>query len=322
MTLPRHLAQCVLMSSAVAGLVACGGGGGGGSEPPPAADLLAITDANADAVARAGLAGSGVGPLVANLGTGLGAAGASSRVVAQVQRRAQTLGMRAASRARPLAATVLDCAVSGSVTVNFNDSNSSGSLDAVGESVSIAASACDEGDGATLDGSFSMTLDSYANASTFGFTMAFEALRAQGPEGEVRLDGALRVQLDNGTTLDMSATSLDLQAAPTGASYRFALAGFAAHLVDRGDAMVERLSGRFSGSGLATYSVDVTTPVDMVLRYADDYPSSGTMRFVGAKGSVLKLDALSAAQARLSIDADGDGTYETVRTVAWADLER
>lgn len=318
-------ARRALTLLALAGLAACGGGGGGGSgvdDPPVGADLLAITDANADAVARSGLASTGVGPLTANLGAGLGGTNAASRVVAQVGRRAQALGLQSVARVQPQAAEVLDCAVSGTVTVDFQDGNANSLFDVAGESLSITASACNEGDGVTLDGNFTMTLDSYTNGSNYGFTMAFNALRAQDTDGAVRLDGSLRVQLTGGTTLDMSASSIDLQATPNGASYRFVLADFSAHAVDRGDALVERISGRFSGSGLSSGSVSVTTPVDVVQRYADDYPSAGTMTFVGAKSSALRIEALSATQARLSIDADGDGTYETVRTVAWADLDR
>ena len=88
------------------------------------------------------------------------------------------------------------------------------------------------------------------------------------------------------------------------------------------EALVQRVAGRFAGSGLSSGRVDVTTPVSVVQRYADDYPSAGTMRFVGASGSALKLDALSATQVRLSVDANGDGSYETERTLLWADLDR
>ncbi|MBQ0945404.1 hypothetical protein KAK07_18850 [Ideonella sp. 4Y16] len=307
---------------ALASLAACGGGGGGDGGEPPVATDLAITDANADAVARVGLASTSVGPLAANLGTGLGATGSASQVVALVSRRAQALGLKAASRVQPQAAAVVDCAVSGSVSVNFSDSNANGLFDATGESISVSASACDDGSGFTLNGSFTMTLGSFTDARNFGFTMAFAGLQTTTTEGSVRLDGELAVQLSGGNTLDLSSPSIVLQASRSGVSYRFALASYVAHVVDRGDASVQRVTGTFSGTGLDSYRVQVTTPVDVVQRYADDYPSAGTMKFVGAAGSVLKVDALNATQARLSVDANGDGAYETVRTVLWADLDR
>ncbi|MBQ0961040.1 hypothetical protein KAK06_18945 [Ideonella sp. 4Y11] len=306
---------------ALASLTACGGGSNDRDTAPLVLDL-AITDANADDVARVGLASTAVGPLAANLGTGLGAAGSASQVVALVSRRAQALGLKAASRVQPQAAAVVDCAVSGSVSVNFNDSNANGLFDAAGESISVSASACNDGSGFTLNGSFTMTLDSFTDARNFGFTMAFANLQTTTTEGSVRLGGDLAVQLSGGNTLDLRAAMIALQASYSGASYQFELGDYVAHVVDRGDAAVQRVSGTFRGTGLDNHQVRVTTPVDVVQRYADDYPSAGTMKFVGDAGSALKVDALNATQARLSVDANGDGAYETVRTVLWADLDR
>jgi len=212
--------------------------------------------------------------------------------------------------------------VSGSVSVNFTDINGNGQFDAAGESISLSANACNDGDGVTLNGSFSMALSAFTDGLNFSFTMGFAGLQTTNAEGTLRLDGDLAVRLAGGNTLDLSAPSIVLQATRGSANYRFALTDYAAHVVDRGDAAVQRVSGDFAGTGLDSFHVQVSTPVDVVQRYADDYPSAGTMKFVGAASSVLKVEAIDATQARLSIDANGDGTYETVRTVLWADLDR
>lgn len=314
-------ARRALMMLAVAALSACGGGGGD-SGNPPAAELLAISDANADDVARAGLAGAGVGPIAAGLGTGLGATGAAGPQVAQASRRVTALAVKAAARVRPMAARTIDCAVSGSVTVDLADGNANGLLDAPGESLSFAASQCNDGDGNLLNGSFTMTLTAFTNGTNFSFNMAFASLSIQASDGTAGLDGTLAVRFTGGNTLDISADRFALRAQQGGNSYSFSLSDFSTRVIDTGDTLVQRVAGRLAGSGLSSYSVDVSTPVSVVQRDTDDYPSSGTMRFVGASGSALKVDALSATQVRLSVDANGDGTYETVRTMLWADLDR
>jgi hypothetical protein len=321
MTVSILHARRALTMLAVAALGACGGGGGDSSNPP-AAELLAISDANADAVARAGLASAGVGPVAAGLGTGMGATGAADPTVANASRRASTLAVKAAARVRPMAARTIDCAVSGSVTVDLTDANANDLLDLPGESLRITASQCNEGDGNVLNGSFTMALTAFTNGTNFSFTMAFANLAVQGSDGTAGLDGTLAVRFSGGNTLEISADSFALRAQQTGSSYSFSLSDFSTRVVDSGDALVQRVAGRLAGSGLSSYSVDVTTPVSVVQRYADDYPSSGTMRFVGASGSALKVDALSATQVRLSVDANGDGTYETVRTMLWSELDR
>ena len=67
-------------------------------------------------------------------------------------------------------------------------------------------------------------------------------------------------------------------------------------------------------------SVTLSTLVPVVILAADDYPSQGALVIQGANQSALRIDALNATQAQLSIDADGNGTYETVKVVNWADL--
>lgn len=307
---------------AMAALSACGGGGGTSKSQPVGVDPLAITDANADAVARAGLGGTAVGPVAAGLGAGVGPGGAARPGVTQVSRRVAALALKTAGRVRPMAAQTIDCAVSGSVTVDLTDGNANGLLDAAGESLRISASQCNDGDGQVLNGSFTMALTAFTNGTNFGFTMAFANLSVQGSEGTAALDGTLTVAFTGGNRLDIGADNFLLRAEQPGRSDSFELKDFSASVVDTGDALAQRVAGRFSGSGLSIYYVDVTTPVSVVQRDTDDYPSSGTMRFVGASGSALKVDALSATQVRLSVDANGDGTYETVRTMLWADLDR
>jgi hypothetical protein len=72
---------------------------------------------------------------------------------------------------------------------------------------------------------------------------------------------------------------------------------------------------------LGNHSVTITTPSNMVFQWSDSYPSQGIMVIKGSGGSALKVEALNSSQARLSVDANGDGTYESSVDVNWVDID-
>jgi hypothetical protein len=79
------------------------------------------------------------------------------------------------------------------------------------------------------------------------------------------------------------------------------------------------ISGKVS-SGINNQSISLATNQPFVTRSVDVYPSSGQITVTGNQNSKIRLTALSNSQARLELDANGDGTYEGSQTISWASL--
>lgn len=68
-------------------------------------------------------------------------------------------------------------------------------------------------------------------------------------------------------------------------------------------------------------SVAVSTPVNFIVGIDDEWPTSGEMLCVGANGGQTKLTALDITTYNISVDSDGDSTFETVLgPYNWSDL--
>ena len=52
----------------------------------------------------------------------------------------------------------------------------------------------------------------------------------------------------------------------------------------------------------------------------ESYPSAGYLRIFGANASEVDVEALDPVQARLHLDADGDGVAEEITDVTWSEL--
>lgn len=304
-----------------ASLTACGGGGGssgdGGVTP---AGVLAITADNADNVARAAAVGTSMGPLAATLGQGMVSPTGFSQVVVQQARRAHALLLRQAQTDRRAeASAVLPCSVSGSLSVVFTDGNGNGVLDAAGESIAVVANSCNDGSG-VMKGSFGVALSRYSNQQNFAFEFGFTGFTMTDATGTARIDGAMQVDVVAGTSLTISASSLSASATVAGVAHSVGLNDFRVALADQGDRVTEQIRGTFVLGDYANQTVTLSTPTTLVQLYADDYPSSGVLQVAGAGGSVLRLQALNNTQALVSVDAQGDGSFETNKTVNWSDL--
>ena len=85
------------------------------------------------------------------------------------------------------------------------------------------------------------------------------------------------------------------------------------------DSMQMRGSNAFNGS-LRSAAVGgmlrAATTAPFIDLSTDDYPSSGTLRITSNKGAV-DVQALSASQVRVALDADGDGTVDASQTESW-----
>lgn len=82
-----------------------------------------------------------------------------------------------------------------------------------------------------------------------------------------------------------------------------------------------RYNSSLASSSFNNKQVLITTPEALVITGSDSYPSSGYLLVQGDANSTLRVTAVNRTQARLELDAQGDGTYETQVLKAWTELE-
>jgi len=309
-------------------LSACGGGSGGyggGGGDPGGSGPMAITADNAPAAARAGLAAVDAGQIAGTAGDGLVGPLGGAGLVASQARAAHAVAARAMALGHRQAAAVQTspCGAGGTITLTLTDTNGNAQLDRAGEAVSLAVNQCDFGDGVKLNGSFVLTLTGYTDTQHYAFNLSFNNFTANDLTSNVQfaVNGNLAVT-KAGLSGSISSPSYSVSATDHGTAHSFSVKSFSATVTeDSGQTQTtESVAGTFSGTDFGTRYVTLSTLVPIVILSSDTYPSQGSLLIQGSGGSALKVEALNAAQARLSVDANGDGSYETVTTVNWADI--
>jgi hypothetical protein len=228
----------------------------------------------------------------------------------------------ASSQRQAAAAATVPCAGGGNITTTLTDTNSNRQLDRAGESLVFTANQCVTGSGYKITGGFTLALTQYQDTRQHAFNLTFNAFTAEDLAAGVKfaLNGSLKVSVsfDNSTVL---SDSFSMSTTQNNQTHSFTAENY---LASSSYAYPERshsLNGTFSGGDLGNHSVTVTTPSNMVFQWSDSYPSQGIMVIKGSGGSALKVEALNSSQARLSVDANGDGTYESSVDVNWVDID-
>lgn len=329
-----------LASSCVVLLVAgCGGGDGysatsGGTTIPTAA--VQITPTNAPAVAK-----GAVTPAQGMAKTGGGMAGVVG-VVAQTSGRSRSvleISLAEFNRARGLkfppvvagaiASLSLPCTTSGTVSVSFQDTNSTGTFD-VGDIMTMAFNNCVEpdpvtGNLSTSNGSATFAITSASGALGMGitpfsaeFTLTFNNFTSK--DIATNLTEAINGDISFSTTDDgtsttgtMSGTSLRMDSSADGA---FLLTYYSISFTE---ANVPTTTTPYSfsvsmtiASTVANGSVTVATTTPFTGQ-GDGDPSAGQMVITGANGSTLTLTALpDGVTVQMVVDQDGAGTTPPV----------
>jgi len=333
----RHrlgLTAAVLIS--LLGLSACGGGGSSGSAPnnPAESTMLGISASNYQAVGQSAVSSA----LFLN-DTGGVVTAAESGGDPRLLRHAVDTARRAmgvASRRQALLSGVevrdtVPCSQGGSLAVSINDSNNNGSFD-LGDSLTLDAQSCKE-DGDVLQGRISMSVQALTgvyDSSNYSATLAMTLTAFSVTTGSDMAQGDGTINL----TISQTPTAGEV----TLATSRLVLSGraggqnFSTTLTDtRLTLRIETVNGspRTSisyNSSLASSSFDnkqvlITTPQPLVITGSDSYPSSGYLLVQGQANSSLRVTAVNRSQARLELDAQGDGVYETQLLKTWAELE-
>jgi hypothetical protein len=316
------LARGALCLSTLLALAACGGGGGDAGSPGASTGPLAITADNANTTASAAVMGAGMGASVGDASSLLSGFTAQQATVSQARRAYALAASALSAQRRPLASTTLVCTSGGTLTISLSDSNGNNLLDKVGESVSATAANCGIDASSRVNGKFTLQLTGYTDLTHLSFTLSFSNFAASDTttgQSEA-IDGIVTASIAGSSAISITSPSITGTSAAKGVSHSYTVQSFVATVTNDGSQTSETLSGTFTSSDFGGKSVTLSTLAPVVILASDDYPSQGALLIQGANQSALRIDALNATQAQLSIDADGNGTYETVKVVNWADL--
>ena len=328
----------IAAASALTLLTACGGGGQDDRGDPPGPTGLSITSTNKDAITRATVTG---GLSVSNVQTATDAAGsgaqpnsaaARAQSVSALTRRALAAGVKsrmtiASTSAHPAAlGDTQACAVSGSVTVTFDDVDGNGLLSG-GDLLSVQFNECRDSATSLYNGKAVLTLTSVPNASQITASADFQNVSSVQGGQTSTIDGTLVVvetdtDTDTITSIGTGASGLTVTvASPTYNDVVTLSAG--THVTVDQQAAAGRtsltLDGTLQAQSVPGGTVTLTTVSPIIQLDADAYPSSGVLKVQGAHGTLL-LTVLSATSVQEQLDTNDDGTYESTTTVAWSAL--
>jgi len=314
-------------------LTACGGGGGGGGGSSVSAlPLGALTAGNQNVAAQDSM--SGPSATLTSTSTLTGAQTSDMRAVYQVARdelnkfptyldairTAPTLTGAVASRNLP-------CTYGGYLAVSGTDADNNGIVSA-GDSVTITGVGCREAAG-TISGTMAMSINSvsgnFGTAPYSGsFSASFAGFAVSTSTMNATLDGSMTLSLNQTDSvvhdITLSASSLRVTSVFAGVTRSITLTGYSARdvgsLISGVASSTVTFSGNMSSSAL-NLSVDLTTTTPFVQSNSESYPHSGVLLATGAKGSKLRITALSNSQVQLELDENGDGTYEKTTPLSW-----
>lgn len=321
LTLPLARA---LVSAGVLGLSLAGCGGGGGSSPAPIGNVD-VTAANQDTVARGSLVALQAGVL----GGSAGVAGGGSALA-----RAAFVPRKQIAAVQPPVDEA--CWISGSTRSVLDDRDNSGGP-TVGDVATITYTDCVEVAGEVTNGSITATFTQIQTATlpaTIAASISTTDLRTQTAHASVAAQGgfamtlridslsadSLRISVPSGFTLSIT-TPLYSDVVTLKAGYVLD-AAYDGTALPPGGTIPGRTTTTASGpveSATAVGYVQLATLQPFVQYDVDAYPRSGLFQATGKTGT-LRGTVLSSTQVQLNLDADGNGSYEASKIVAWTDF--
>ncbi|HSW19253.1 MAG TPA: hypothetical protein VLJ86_18685 [Ramlibacter sp.] len=323
---------------AAALLAACGGGGGGGGSGGGGlvGASAAISESNKLVVAQ-DVASSAFAPMSASDAL-VGAQAADEQSVLRFTQRA--VDQLPALLATALSANTLvgaassatqPCTNSGFITVTADDADNSRTV-SPGDRLTLVFANCVEPEG-TATGSMTLQIASAsyvsetqfnvsANVSYDAFTVASTGVTT-GASGNLTL--SVQSTGANAWTQSFSSASLAVTGTYGGQNRTRTLSSYAATATRAPDATFGYLTtytanGALTSTALSSQTVSFATSTPFVVRFEDNYPSTGAMTITGANSSRLQVTAQSNTEVQLQLDANGDGTFEGSSTTAWSSL--
>ncbi|HEX5049284.1 MAG TPA: hypothetical protein VFX89_19385 [Gammaproteobacteria bacterium] len=295
--------------------------------------LAPITSANAPAIAGAVLSASFDGSSLGSF-AGFGAGGASPLAgtatapqskAAQIQ-RAHVLAVVKQSAARTAQATfdpeMSQCTGGGTVTVSGNLANPL--TLSPNDTILFVFASCAE-DGATVSGRFAMRVTSFSGdllngAFTLGVSVDLTSFAVTADGETATANGTIAIAVSSSFAGTVSTTV-------TSSSFTIADGTTTVTLSDYSAARtLDTVAGSFTldAGGTVTssaFSGSVTFDTTLLLTgTGDSFASAGELVITGANKGTIKVAVLDETSVRISVDANGDGTVDTIVDQTWEEL--
>jgi hypothetical protein len=319
-------------------LAACGGGGGDSVATAQSVSTTAVlTSANQDVVAQDTATAANVPLSSAELLTG--AQVTDEGVVFNVMRGQITklptyiASMKANSTVTGVVESeTWSCSRGGSLTATGTDADNNG-IASAGDRVTLTSNGCVEAEGA-MSGSIDFAItnlsgDFGSTNYSAAMTIAFNNFAVATSQLSANVNGAMTFSTNvsgaNASTTTVSSPSLAVSGTYAGVARTRTLTNYSASVQRRPDPTYNyvtsySLSGFLTSSSISNQTIAFSTPTPLVTRSTSYYPSSGVMLITGTNSSKLRVTALSNTQVIEELDANGDGTYESTKTVSWNTL--
>jgi len=192
--------------------------------------------------------------------------------------------------------------------------------------VSATFAQCKDSATTTINGAIAITLTSTPTDTQFSASANFQSVVVTDNGVTSTISGTVAVAENDmptvtETTLSVGNGGLTASTASTGYDDSVSFAsGFVIRTDETSDGNVSvSMSGTMTARSVGG-SITISTAQPMVQGAGDNYPSSGQVIITGASGSAVRATVLDNTQVRLELDANGDGTYESMSTVAWTVL--
>jgi len=276
---------------------ACGGSSGGGGSGS-GSGTLAITEANAEAIARLVIGGAGNADEINEM---------LNAVLDQAD--FDDLGRN-------------PCPGGGFITVALDDVPPEGP--STGDTITITFEDCeiDLGDGPQkINGEISVKVVT-SSSSTLAIDFSIDNVTVTVGGETSTIDGDMRIELTDpsGDVVTVTVSGNKLSVSTNGSTNSLENYRTKETLDRSSDEFRLTMSGTVRSDGEVDGTVTYETTEDLV-GVSPGNPSSGQLRIKGASGSVLLLTVIDDETVRGDLDADGDGEFEASEVVSWDDLQ-
>jgi len=204
--------------------------------------------------------------------------------------------------------------------------NVSGNLDSVTKtgSVTLKYANFNDGNGVTYDGTVMENINAYdlTNDMVTDATEKFTSWKIVSGTSNYTLNGSARVQqiIQNNSR----KVTFNVDGRDNNTSRIFRYVNFAETIVYDNilnpTSKTEAATGRLYVDQYGYVDFSVTSPLVYVSMSQGNPASGGPIVLVGAGNSKASLTPYSASYVTISVDANGDGTYESRHAYAWNDL--
>jgi hypothetical protein len=356
----RQTTFCLAGVAAALSLAGCGSGGNDSAPATPAPTVALTAgnqDAAARAAANAALGSAEIADLApASAGASAIASAAKPHalsvsrslpqlllgltremVIDRAVAKAAAMATGGAVRAQALISATENCAVSGTVTLSLDDRDNNNAVSA-GDVVSITFAQCRPSATELVDGGISATYTIVSQTGSLASATAsvtYSQLTATSGDQSFSINGGFSFNfsvLNSVSTAQLAIGGSGLTASVATPGYSDTITLGAGYNVTATYDSAALPPGS-SIAGLATLTVNgaitaasiggtivISTPITF-RRYAiDPHPREGQLQVRGVNNGLLVVTVLSTTTVRLQLDANGDGTFEATRDVAWDDL--